>query len=204
MARYLGSVCKVCRRHNEKLFLKGERCMTPKCSVEKRGRPQGRRRKISDRGVQLLEKQKARYQYGMLEAQFRRFFAEGARLPGVTGDNLQVLLERRLDNVIYNIGFADSRPQARQLVRHGHITVNGHRVDVPSYLTKEGDSIGWTQGGAKTKYYKQVQESVQSKAIPGWLNLNKDTMVGQIISVPTPDQASAKVDGKVIVEYYSR
>jgi small subunit ribosomal protein S4 len=151
MARYTGAVCRLCRRSGEKLFLKGSRCYTPKCEIDKRNKPPGqgagrRRRRISDRGLQLREKQKARYSYGTLERQFRKTFAMAEKQAGITGENLLVLLERRLDNVIYRLGFADSRQQARQLVRHGHITVNGRKTNVPSYLVKEGDTISWREG----------------------------------------------------------
>lgn len=138
MARYTGAVCRLCRRSGGKLFLKGDRCFTPKCSVDKRPKPPGqqlrRRQKLSDRGLQLREKQKARYSYGILERQFRRLFSEAERQAGITGENLLVLLERRLDNVVYRLGFADSRSQARQLVRHGHIFLNGHKTNIPSCL----------------------------------------------------------------------
>jgi small subunit ribosomal protein S4 len=147
MARYTEAVCRLCRRSGDKLMLKGSRCFGPKCALERRGKPPGhqpsRRRRLSDRGVQLREKQKARYSYGILERQFRRFFEAAERQAGITGENLLVLLERRLDNVVYRLGFADSRSQGRQLVQHGHILVNGKKVDIPSYLVKEGDTISW-------------------------------------------------------------
>jgi small subunit ribosomal protein S4 len=207
MARYAGPVCRLCRRSGDKLFLKGVKCYT-KCTFDKRPRPPGqhaqRRIKMSDRGLQLREKQKARYTYGILERQFQRFFTKAERQQGITGENLQVLIERRLDNIVYRLGFADSRPQARQLVEHGHITLNGRRTSVPSALVKEGDTIGWTQGGTKTAYYKQLVEGIEAKTVPGWLSLNRQTMVGQLVSLPTPDDIAAKYDAKAIVEYYSR
>ncbi len=204
MAKASESLCKICRRMGDKIMLKGERCLT-KCAMERRGtgRPQ-RRRKVSDRGLQLLEKQRARYTYGILERQFRRIFEEAARQPGITGDNLQVLLERRLDNTIYLLGFAESRSQARQLVLHGHLKVNGTIVNIPSYLVKEGDSITWREGSTRTEYYKTLVEQIKGKVVPSWLSLNRENLTGQVVSLPKPDQASAKVDGKVIVEYYSR
>ncbi|MFC2041594.1 30S ribosomal protein S4 [Chloroflexota bacterium] len=202
MARYTGPVCKLCRRCNDKLMLKGDRCLTPKCAMEKRPRFSGRRRRVSDRGLQLVEKQKARYTYGVLERQFRLAFGRSERQPGITGENLQVLLERRLDNVVYRLGFADSRPQARQLVQHGHILLNGRRTNIPSCLVKEGDTISWKD--TKTEYYKQLVESIEAKSVASWLSLNRQNLVGQVISLPTPEEIGAKFDGKTIVEYYSR
>ncbi len=208
MARYVGAVCRLCRRSGEKLMLKGSRCLTPKCAVEKRhkapGQQLGRRRRVSDRGLQLREKQKARYSYGILEAQFRRHFADAERKAGITGENLMVLLERRLDNVVYRLGFADSRAQARQLVEHGHITLNGSRNDVPSSLVKEGDTIGWKESSTKTEYYKGLAGSIESKSVLNWLSLDTERLVGRVISLPTPDDIEAKFESKTIVEYYSR
>jgi len=176
--------------------------------VDRRGKPPGqqyaRRRKISDRGLQLREKQKARHTYGILERQFRRFFAQAEKQSGITGENLLVLLERRLDNVVYRLGFADSRSQARQLVQHGHIMLNGHKTDIPSCLVKEGDTISWKDGSTKTEYYKQLVQSIQGRSVLGWLSLDRQNLVGQILSLPTPDDVDAKFDGKTIVEYYSR
>ncbi len=208
MGRYTGAVCRLCRRSGDKLFLKGSKCIT-KCTLDKRPAPPGqhvgRRRRISDRGLQLREKQKARYTYGILERQFRRLFGEAERLSGITGENLLVLLERRLDNVVYRLGFADSRPQARQLVQHGHILLNGHKTDIPSCLVKEGDTITWRQGSTKTEYYKLLAETINSKSIPpSWLSMDKPNLSGQVVSLPTPDEAEDKFDGKTIVEYYSR
>ncbi|TET45362.1 MAG: 30S ribosomal protein S4 [Dehalococcoidia bacterium] len=208
MARYTGAVCRMCRRSGVKLFLKGDRCFTPKCGVEKRPRHPGqqfrRRQRISDRGMQLREKQKARYSYGILERQFRRIFAEAERQAGVTGDNLLILLERRLDNIVYRLGFSDSRNQARQLVRHGHIMLNDRRTDVPSALVKEGDTIGWRKESAKSEYYKQLAQTIESKTVPGWLSLDKKELVGQMVSLPTPEDTEAAFNGKTIVEHYSR
>ena len=205
MARYTAAVCKLCHRCNEKLMLKGSRCFTPKCAMERQRRiPSRRRRKVSDRGFQLIEKQKIRYSYGVLERQFRRIFAEAERLPGITGDNLQVLLERRLDNVVYRLGFADSRAQARQLVQHGHIMLNGRKTDIPSCLVKEGDTISWKEGSTKTEYHKQLVESIEARSVGNWLKLDTQNLVGQILSLPTPEDAGVKFNGKAIVEYYSR
>ena len=209
MARYTGPVCRLCRRGGDKLFLKGDRCFTPKCGVEKRAKPPGqqlmrRRQKMSDRGLQLREKQKARQTYGMLEKQFGRFFYQAGRQSGITGENLLVLLERRLDNTVYRLGFADSRSQARQLVRHGHILLNGHKTDIPSCLVKEGDTISWRERSSKTEYYKQLTQTIEAKTVLNWLSLDRQNLVGQVISLPTPDDIDARFDGKAIVEHYSR
>jgi len=189
-------------------MLKGGRCFTPKCALERRARPPGqqptRRRRLSDRGVQLREKQKARYSYGVLERQFRRFFSQAQRQAGITGENLLVLLERRLDNVVYRLGFADSRSQARQLVQHGHIMLNGRKTDIPSSLVKEGDTISWRESSTKTEYYKQLVPNLESKVIPGWLSLDGEKLVGRVLSLPTPDDIEAKFEWQSIVEYYSR
>ena len=210
MARYTASVCKLCRRTGEKLILKGSRCITS-CTLDRRSRPPGqgqqmsrRRRRVSDRGLQLIEKQKVRYTYGVLERQFRRFFAQAERQMGITGDNLLVLLERRLDNVVYRLGFAESRPQARQLVQHGHIMLNGRKTDIPSCLVKEGDTISWRESSIKTEYYKQLVESIEAKSVATWLSLDRKNLVGQALALPTPDEVDVKFDGKAIVEYYSR
>jgi small subunit ribosomal protein S4 len=208
MARYTSAVCRLCRRSGEKLMLKGSRCFTPKCAMDKRGKPPGQqpsqRRRISDRGLQLREKQKARYTYGMLERQFRRFFIQAERQSGITGENLLILLERRLDNIIYRLGFADSRAQARQLVRHGHIMLNGHKANIPSCLVKEGDTISWKPEYTKTEYYKQLVQTIEGKSVLTWLSLDRQNLVGQVLSLPTPEDIDAKFDGKSIVEYYSR
>jgi small subunit ribosomal protein S4 len=191
-------------------MLKGERCSTPKCPVEKRnvppgGSPKTRRRKvISDRGVQLREKQKARYSYGVLERQFRRFYVEAKRGSTTAGENLLVLLERRLDNVVYRLGFADSRAQARQVVRHGHISVNGRKTDIPSFIVRAGDTIEWRDASRKTEYYKRIVEEIEGKVIPLWLSLDKDNMKGGVLNLPGKDDTEAVLNEKAIVEYYSR
>ena len=208
MGRYAAAVCRLCRSSSEKLMLKGSRCLTPKCAMEKRDKPPGqqsrRRRRVSDRGLQLREKQKARNTYGMMERQFKQLFGQAEKLSGITGENLLVLLERRLDNVVYRLGFGDSRSQARQLVQHGHIMLNGRKTDIPSCLIKEGDTIGWREGSTKTEYYKQLVESIEAKSVASWLSLDRQNLVGQAVSLPTPDEAGAALDGKVLVEYYSR
>jgi len=207
MARYTAAVCRLCRRSGDKLMLKGDKCIT-KCTLDKRPKPPGpqlgRRRRISDRGLQLREKQKVRHSYGMLEGQFRRFFTEAGRQPGITGENLLVLLERRLDNVVFRLGFADSRAQARQLVQHGHIMLNGRKTDIPSCLVKEGDAIIWHERSKKSEYYKQRLQSIGGQAIAGWLSLDKQKLIGQVLSLPTPDDVEVKYDVASVVEYYSR
>ncbi len=209
MARYTAAVCRLCRRSGEKLMLKGSKCIT-KCVLDKRSKPpgqqlgRGRRPRLSERGLQLREKQKARYSYGLLERQFRRLFATAERQSGITGENLLVLLERRLDNVVYRLGFADSRAQARQLVRHGHILLNGRQTDIPSCLIKEGDTISWKPTSTESEYYKQLVKDITSKQVLNWLSLDKENLVGQVLSLPTPDDTEAKFDGKSIVEFYSR
>lgn len=210
MARYTQATCRLCRRVGDKLMLKGDRCFTSKCALERRDVPPGysgiskRRAKKSDRGLQLQQKQKARYTYGILERQFRKVFAEAERLPGVTGENLLVLLERRLDNVVYRLGFASSRPQARQLVRHGHFQLNGRKTDIPSCLVKPGDIVSWREASTKSEYYKALIQEIENRIIPGWLALDKEKLVGRIVNLPTGDDIEAKFDAKVIVEYYSR
>lgn len=209
MARYTEAVCRLCRRSGEKLFVKGSRCFTPKCAIDKRPKAPGqqhtgRRRKISDRGLQLREKQKARYTYGILERQFRKTFTAAERQQGITGENLLVLLERRLDNVVFRLGFGDSRSQSRQLVAHGHILLNGRKTDIPSCLVKEGDTIGWREGSKNTEYFKLLAQSIQSKTVLNWLSLDTSNMVGQILSLPTPDEIDSRFNGKAIVEHYSR
>jgi small subunit ribosomal protein S4 len=209
MARYTGPVCRLCRRSGEKLFLKGLRCETPKCAVDKRPKPPGqaagrRRRRFSDRALQLREKQKARYTYGALERQFRKTFSLAEKQTGITGENLLVLLERRLDNVVYRLGFAESRPEARQLVRHGHILVNGRRNNVPSSLVKESDTISFSEGSRKSEYFKQLTQDIEAKTVLPWLSLDRQNVTGQVVSLPTPEQIDARFDGKAVIEYYSR
>ncbi|MBI4295339.1 MAG: 30S ribosomal protein S4 [Chloroflexi bacterium] len=208
MARYIGPSCRICRRAGIKLFLKGDRCYTPKCAIEKRNSPPGpraqRRRRLSDRGVQLREKQKARYGYGVMEGQFRRIFAEAGRQPGVTGESLVRLLEFRLDNIVYRLGFANSRKQARQLVQHGHLSLNGVKTNIPSCAVKVGDVIGWQDPSKKTEYYLRAVEEVKGKTVPNWLSLDKETMVGRVLRIPERTEVDTQFDEKSIVEFYSR
>ncbi len=191
-------------------MLKGEKCPTPKCPVEKRNTPPGghpstrRRGGISGRGLQLREKQKLRFSYGVLERQFRRFFSEAKKSPGATGKTLLILLERRLDNVVYRLGFADSRAQARQIVQHGHIMVNGRKTDIPSFLVKSGDVMTWCEASKKTEYYKRLAEEIEEKFIPNWLSLDKESMTGRVLNLPDKDDIQAEFNAKAVVEYYSR
>lgn len=210
MARYTGPSCRVCRRQGMKLFLKGDRCFTPKCAVERRPTPPGvtpgarRRRKESDFSVQLSEKQKARNIYGVLERQFQKHFAEAERLPGVTGENLLRLLEQRLDNVVYRLGFADSRKQARQVVRHGHITLNGRRTDIPSAMVKPGDAIGVHPTSRDSEYFKAVSDTLTRKTVPRWLDLDAAGLNGRVTDRPERTDIDVNVNEALVVEYYSR
>lgn len=208
MARFIGPVCRMCRRSGDKLMLKGDRCFGPKCGVDRRAKPPGphqaQRRRMSDRGVQLREKQKAKYTYGLFERQFKRFFTAAEKQVGITGENLVVLLERRLDNVVYKLGFADSRSQARQLILHGHILVNDHRVSIPSYMVSEGDTVKWREGSKKTEYYKIVAEGIKAKTVPNWLSLDRENMAGQVTSLPSSSAVEAKFEPTSVVEWYSR
>jgi len=211
MARYRGPVCKICRRAGEKLFLKGDRCVSPHCIVDRRSssrsgsRSTGRRPKVSERGLQLREKQKARYTYGVLERQFRRYFAQAKKKSeGVTGENLIQVLEARLDNVVFRMGFGKTRNQARQVVLHGHIKVNGRKVNIPSYSVRSGDVISWGEKATKTELYHGVVEGIGDRIVPDWLSLDTQTMSGQVMGQPTRDQVDARFNEKAIVEYYSR
>lgn len=208
MARYTGPVCRLCRRLGQKTMLKGDRCLTPKCALERRNAPPGqhkaRRRKVSERGLQLREKQKAKYVYGLLERQFRKTFAAAERRLGVTGENLLQLLERRLDNVVYRLGFADSRNQARQLVRHGHIALNNRKTDIPSAIVKVGDTISWMTASLRTELYKKVAREIQGRAIPAWLTLDMQTLTGRVTTFPSRSDIDTAIDEHLIVEYYSR
>jgi small subunit ribosomal protein S4 len=209
MARYTGPVCRLCRRYGDKLYLKGDRCVGPKCAFERRPSPPGqqkfaRRRRVSDRALQLREKQRARVTYGMMESQFRRYYREAMRRTGVTGETLLRLLEMRLDNAVFRLGFADSRAQARQIVRHGHIALNGRPTDIPSCALKVGDQIAWSPKGRGTELFKIVQEGMQSKEVPDWLGVDAASMAGRILTMPDVTQVGAKFDPAIIVEFYSR
>ena len=209
MARYVGPVCRLCRREGMKLFLKGERCYGEKCGIEKRNVPPGehgktRKARLVGYGLQLREKQKVKRTYGVLENQFRRYFEAADRQRGITGERLLQLLERRLDNVVYRLGLATSRPQARQLVRHGHFLVNGRRTDVPSYSVHEGDVVSVRAKSAKNLSIQHAMEEVKGRGIPEWLVFEAETMAGRIASMPTREQINLPVQEQLIVELYSK
>jgi small subunit ribosomal protein S4 len=192
-----------------KLFLKGERCFGPKCGVERRAYPPGatasaRRRKQSEYGLQLREKQKARSIYGVLETQFRKHFAEAERLPGVTGENLLRILECRLDNVVYRLGFGDSRAQARQLVRHGHFFLNGRRTDIPSALLKANDVLEVAPGSRENEYFKLQRGALTKKSVPRWLELDAAGLRGRVLSAPGREDIDTSINEQLVVEFYSR
>lgn len=211
MARHTGSVCKLCRREEEKLFLKGERCLSSKCAVERRAYPPGAhgqrrqyRRKISDYGVQLREKQKTRRIYGVLERQFRRYYREAERRKGLTGVNLLCILESRFDNAVYRLGLADSRAQARQLIRHGHFALNGQKTNIPSLLVKSGDVITVREKSKQKPYFQAVAKELGNKPVPQWMALDALSMSGRILSLPSREDTDISLDESLIVEYYSR
>ncbi len=209
MARYVGAVCRLCRREGMKLFLKGERCYTEKCAIEKRNFPPGqhgktRKAKLAGYGVQLREKQKVKRIYGVLEDQFRRYFEAAERQRGITGETLLQLLERRLDNVAYRMGLATSRPQARQLVRHGHLQVNGRKVDIPSYSIRVGDVISVRATSQKDVAVQHALEEVKGRGVPEWLSFDMEKMSGRIVSLPTREQINLPVQEQLIVELYSK
>ncbi len=208
MARYNGPVCRLCRREGMKLFLKGERCYTDKCAIEKRNMPPGqhgrlRKAKMVGYGVQLREKQKVKRTYGVLEVQFRRYFEQAERTRGITGETLLQLLERRLDNAVYRMGLATSRPQARQLVRHGHFLVNGRKVDVPSYSLKSGDTVVVRETSRQNPIILHATEEVKGRGIPEWLSLEGE-LGGKVVSMPTREQINLPVQEQLIVELYSK
>jgi len=212
MARYTGPVCKLCRREGEKLFLKGERCYSPKCAMERRAYPPGqhgrmaqwRRSKSSDFGAQLRAKQKARRVYGVLERQFRRYYRQALKSRGLTGLTLLQLLESRLDNVIYRMGYASSRAQARQLVTHGHFMVNDRRTDVPSVLIRPGDKIEIREGSKKKEYFKSLAAVAEERSIPEWIKRDVKALNGEITRLPERTEIDANLNEHLIVEFYSR
>ena len=210
MARYTDPVCRLCRREGTKLYLKGERCYTDKCAIDRRGyapgahgQSQGRRR-TSEYGMQMREKQKARRMYGVLEGQFRAYYKEAARRKGITGENLLQMLETRLDNVVYRLGYANSRPEARQLVKHGHFMVNGRRVDIPSYALRIGDTVSINEKHMSSPKFKELLESVESKTVVGWLERDVEKHTGKAIRIPSRDEIDAPVTEQLIIEFYSR
>ena len=209
MARYAGPVCRLCRREGMKLFLKGERCYGEKCAVDRRNVPpgqhgKGRRARLLGYGLQLREKQKVRRMYGVLERQFRRYFEKADRQKGVTGEKLLQLLERRLDNVVYRLGFAASRPQARQLVRHGHFNVNGRRTNVPSFSVSAGDVIAVRPASVKNPAIVYAMEEVKGRGIPEWLELDGEKLSGSLTAAPTREQLNLPMQEQLIVELYSK
>ena len=209
MARYIGPKCKICRREGEKLFLRGSRCYTDKCAFTRRGYPPGThgrvgRRKLTSYATQLREKQKVKAVYGILEQQFRKTFAMATRISGNTGENLLSLLERRLDNVIYQLGIASSRTQARQLVRHGHITVDGKKVDIPSYIVKTGQEIKLVDKQKKNPEVLKSLEERDLERIVGWLKIDRDTFTGTVLRNPKRDDITLPIQESLIVEFYSK
>ncbi|MDW7712103.1 MAG: 30S ribosomal protein S4 [Deferrisomatales bacterium] len=208
MARYRGAVCRLCRRERMKLFLKGDRCYTDKCAVERRNYPPGQhgqgRVKVSEYGRQLREKQKVRRVYGMQEGQFRIYFSEADRSKGVTGLRLLQLLESRLDNMAYRMGFANSRSEARHLVRHGHFTVNGRRVNIPSYLTKPGDTVAVREKSRKIPAVISALENLASRGAPRWLEVDAKAFQGTVKELPARDDLTLPIEEHLIVELYSK
>ena len=209
MARYKDESCRVCRREGEKLFLKGSRCYTDKCAIARRAYAPGqhgqKRKKQSEYGMQLREKQKAKAFYGVLESQFRKYFEEASRRKGVTGTNLLQILESRFDNVVYRLGLATSRAQARQLVRHGHFTVNGAKVNIPSYLMKVGDEIKVKESSANSEIFKQIVEANENgRPVPAWLEADLGNKTGKVVAVPTREEIDLPVQEQLIVELYSK
>jgi small subunit ribosomal protein S4 len=211
MARYTGAVCRICRREGQKLFFKGDRCYTDKCPVvggkDKVAAPGQHglgRKKMSEYGIQLREKQKTRKYYGVLEKQFANYFEVANNMPGITGDNLLILLESRLDNVVYRSGFAMSRPEARQLVTHGHFTVNGKKVNIPSYQVKPGDVIALKEKSRGSEKFKAVIEANGSRVTPQWLDVNRDTIETKVLRLATREDVDLLVEEHYIVELYSK
>jgi small subunit ribosomal protein S4 len=208
LARYTESVCRLCRRENLKLFLKGERCYTDKCAIERRNYPPGqhgqKRPKFSEYSIQLREKQKLKRMYGLLENQFRRTFDKASREKGITGETLLVLLERRLDNVVYRLGFASSRAEARLLVRHGHILVNGKRVNIPSYFVRVGDEVSVKEQSRQMARVLTAMEGAQRRGVPEWAELDRDACSGRIKLMPARSDVTMPINEKLVVELYSK
>ena len=208
MARYTGAVCKLCRREGKKLFLKGDRCYSGKCALDRRAYAPGQhgqsRKKTSEYGTQLRTKQTARRYYGVNESQFRKYFAMAEKQPGMTGENLLRICESRLDNIVYLLGWASSRAEARQLVNHGHFTVNGRKVNIPSYLCKVGETLAIRKNSLDSDKFKAVLEANASRPIPAWLELDADNNTAKVVSLPERDQILAPVEEHYIVELYSK
>jgi len=208
MARYTEGVCKQCRREGVKLYLKGDRCLGPKCGIERRAYAPGvhgqRRRKPTEYSTQLREKQKARRIYGVLERQFRKTYADAERETGATGENLLRLMELRMDNVVFRLGFADSRSAARQLVNHGHFVVNSHRLDIPSATIKVGDTVAVSEKSKGLTYFKDLLKDINRKSVPSWMSLNAQALSGKVASMPTRAEIDTELQEQLIVEFYSR
>ena len=212
MSKYTDPVCRLCRREGEKLFLKGQRCFTAKCAFERRGFPPGdhgrdaqfRRRRVSDYSRQLREKQKARRIYNVTEKQFRRFYYDALRRRGVTGENLLQMLERRLDNVVFRLGFAESRPHARVLVSHGHFSVNERRTDVPSMIVRPGDTVSVRSGSRTRPYFKDLAAAAETRTVPRWLERDLKGLSGKVVQNPERTDIDASLHEQLIVEFYSR
>ncbi|MBR5479995.1 MAG: 30S ribosomal protein S4 [Clostridia bacterium] len=209
MARYTGAVCRQCRREGQKLFLKGDRCYTGKCALDRRpaqtpGQHGKGRKKLSEYAMQHREKQKTRRYYGVLESQFAKYFEMASSKQGVTGENLLRILESRLDNVVYRLGLAMSRPEARQLVSHNHFSVNGKKVNIPSYLVKAGDVISLNEKSRGSEKFKTVIEANASRAVPAWLDFDKNKLEAKVVNLPTREEIDLPVEEHLIVELYSK
>ncbi len=209
MARYTGPVCRLCRRERMKLFLKGDRCFKEKCAVERRNFPPGqhgtrRGRRTLGYGLQLREKQKVKRIYGVLESQFRNYFEEADRRKGITGENLLVMLEKRLDNVVYSLGFASSRAQARQFVRHGHVQVDGRKITIPSYQVKAGQALTVRESSRKNPFIRSSVETARGRGVPDWLELDAENVSGKVLRLPTREDIKLPIQEQLIVELYSR
>lgn len=208
MARYRDSVCKLCRREGEKLFLKGDRCYTHKCAINRRASVPGQhgqqRKKLSEYGIQLREKQKARRFYGVLESQFRKYFEMATKKKGVTGEILLQILESRFDNVVHRLGLGYSRAEARQLIRHGHFTINGKKVDIPSFMLKADDVIAIKDSSKSLQKFKELAEVAESKTQPEWLEFDRENLIGKVVRLPNRDEIDLPIQEHLIVELYSK
>ncbi|AGC69566.1 30S ribosomal protein S4 [Thermoclostridium stercorarium subsp. stercorarium DSM 8532] len=208
MARYTGASCRLCRREGQKLFLKGERCYSNKCAIERRSYAPGmhgqQRKKLSEYGIQLREKQKAKRFYGVLESQFRKYYEMAIRRKGITGEILLQILESRLDNVVYRMGFGTSRAEARQLITHGHFLVNGKRVNIPSYLVREGDVVEVAEKSRKLERFKEILEVTGGRTVPKWLEVDHENMKGRVVTLPAREDIDLPIEEHLIVELYSK
>jgi len=208
MARYTGPRCRLCRREGMKLFIKGDKCLTDKCPLDRRPHPPGMHgrfpRKPTDYAIRLREKQRLRRMYGVMDCQFRRYFEMADRMRGPTGANLLVLLERRLDNVVYRLGWATSRSEARQLVRHGHVRVNGHKVNIPSYLVRAGDVVELQERSKQLKRVQEALETLARRGVPPWLELDREQLRARVVTLPSREDVVVPVNEQLIVEFYSK